>query len=108
MNTLYLCLLPDSLNWTEDTLNSKSEVKGGGIAVAVLGAIALVLGIMALSDARTVMHETDGLMMIGFAFLFFVASTVLGNQRKIWRTMQEPNAGESKKKETESTSPPSE
>lgn len=89
-------------------MNSKNEVKGGGIAVAILGAIALVLGIMALSDARTVMHEIEGLMMIGFAFLFFVASTILGNQRKLWKTMQDPDAVESDKEDTESASPPSE
>lgn len=89
-------------------MSTKHEVKSGAIAVAVLGVLALVLGIIVLKDARTVMHETEGLMMIGFAFLFFVASTVLGNQRKLWKTMQDLNAGKSEKKESEFASPPSE
>lgn len=89
-------------------MSTKHEVKSGAIAVAVLGVLALVLGIIILKDARTVMHETEGLMMIGFAFLFFAAATILENQRKLWKTMQDLDAGESEKKERESASLPSE
>lgn len=71
-------------------MNKRNEVRRGDpIAAAIIGALGIYGGMDILFSARSALHEIEGLLFIGFALVFFIASTLLHNQRKLWKTIQD-------------------
>lgn len=61
------------------------------IGTAVLGALIIWGGFDILFNARTVFVEVEGVVIVGIALMFFLASSILYNQRKLSRAIEDIN-----------------